>query len=167
MCSTLRAGLLKSAVMIKKLLGAASAALLLLAPAAAADMFTLEGKCELKQSSGFSNTDAVEVKFGNTVLATAKLYIDDFFDKKIINANISVENTGDKPMHCQYYVAFFDGDAKLIGCAAQGSFGDEGIKAGASTNFGSCLIPLPKGFHEKAVTYKITFYEGDNLIGKD
>ncbi|QQL43825.1 hypothetical protein [Sulfuriroseicoccus oceanibius] len=153
--------------MIKTLLATASAAILMLTSASAADVFTQEGKCELKESSGFSNSDAVEVKFGKAIKATAKLYLDDFFDKKIINANISVENTADKPMHCQYYVAFFDSDGTLIGCASQGSFSDEGIKAGASTNFGSCLIPLPKGFHEKAVTYKITFYEGETIIGKD
>jgi len=35
---------------------------------------------------------------------------------------------------------------------------DPGLAAGESTQLGSCLIPLPAGFHEKAVQYKIAFY---------
>jgi hypothetical protein len=70
-------------------------------------------------------------------------------------------------MHCRYYVAFFDKDGKLLGCAGQGTFDKKGLRAGESTQLGSCLIPLPAGLHEKAVQYKIAFYESDKEIGKE
>ena len=69
-------------------------------------------------------------------------------------------------MHCQYYVAFFDEQGTLLGCAGQGTFGAKGLAAGETTQLGSCLIPLPAGLHEKAVRYKIAFYESDKEIGK-
>ena len=58
-------------------------------------------------------------------------------------------NTSGKAMHCQYYVAFFDKAGALIGCAGQGTFDEKGLAAGESTQLGSCLIPLPAGFHER------------------
>jgi hypothetical protein len=140
-------------------------AVLALTLAGAAFGETKEGTCRLKDGKAFDE-DVFTVKVGDKVKGTCKFYIDEFFKKKIINANIQVENTTKKPLYCQYYVAFFDKDGNLIGCAAQGSFGKEGLAAGKSTSFGSCLIPLPAGFHEKVVQYKIAFYEGDKEIGK-
>ena len=107
-----------------------------------------------------------QVRVGEKIKGTCKFYIQEFFGKKIINANIEIVNTSDRAMHCQYYVAFFDEAGKLVGCAGQGTF-DKGLAAGESTQLGGCLIPLPQGFHEKAVQYKIAFYESDKEIGKD
>ena len=126
---------------------------------------TREGACQLKAGKAFDK-DVFTVTIGEKIKGTCKFYIDEFFGKKIINANIEIKNTSDKALHCQYYVAFFDKDGKLIGCAGQGTFDKEGLAAGESTQLGSCLIPLPQGFHEQAVQYKIAFYESDKEIGK-
>ncbi len=126
---------------------------------------TKEGVCQLKAGKAFDQ-DVFKVQVGTTIKGTCKFYIDEFFGKKIINANIQIMNTGSTAMHCQYYVAFLDKDGKLIGCAGQGTFNEKGLAAGESTQLGSCLISLPPGFHEKAVQYKIAFYESDKEIGK-
>jgi hypothetical protein len=122
---------------------------------------TKEGTCELKQGSALDK-DVLTVQVGDKIKGTAKFYITDFLGQKIISANIKFTNTANESMHCEYYVAFFDKDDRLVGCAHGGT----GLAAGESTMFGSCLIPLPKGFHEKVVQYKIAFYEDDKPIGK-
>ncbi|MBN2189821.1 MAG: hypothetical protein JW728_01245 [Candidatus Aureabacteria bacterium] len=124
-----------------------------------------EGDCRLKEGS-FFDKDVFTVQLGDKIKGTCKFFIDEFFGKKIINANIEITNTADKPMSCQYYVAFFDKEGNLIGCAGQGTFDEEGLAAGESTQLGSCLIPLPAGFHEKVIKYKVAFYESDKQIGK-
>jgi len=125
----------------------------------------VEGPCKLQESSGFDKK-AVEVKVGKTIKGTCKFYIDEFFGKKIINANIALHNTGKKSAHCHYYVACFDKAGKLVGCASQGTFGKDGLDAGDKTQLGSCLIPLPKGLHERVASYKIAFYESATPVGK-
>jgi hypothetical protein len=127
---------------------------------------TTEGTCQLKQRKAFDK-DAFKVQVGGKIKGTCKFSIQDIFGKKIINANVEIVNTSDKAMHCQYYVAFFDNAGALLGCAGQGTFSDKGLAAGESTQLGSCLIPLPAGFHEKAVQYKIAFYESDKEIGTE
>ena len=126
---------------------------------------TKEGSCQLKEGGAFDK-DAFTVQVGEKIKGTCKFEITEFFGKKVISANIEIANTSDKAMHCQYYVAFFDEHGTLIGCAGQGTFDAKGLAAGKSTQLGSCLIPLPAGLHEKAVQYKIAFYESDQEIGK-
>ena len=140
-------------------------ALLIHIPALVAFGETKEGTCQLKQVKGFDK-GAFKVQVGKKIKGTCTFCIQEFFGKKVINANIEIANTTDKAMHCQYYVAFFDKADKLIGCAGQGTFDEKGLAAGESTQLGSCLIPLPVGFHEKAVQYKVAFYESDKEIGK-
>jgi hypothetical protein len=126
---------------------------------------TKEGSCQLQQRKGFDQ-DAFTVQVGEKIKGTCRFCIDDFLGKKIIGACIKIDNTSDSPMHCQYYVAFFDAAGTLIGCAGQGTFGGHGLAPSESTQLGSCLIPLPAGLHEKAVQYKIAFYESDKEIGR-
>ncbi|MBI3736082.1 hypothetical protein HY256_06180 [Candidatus Sumerlaeota bacterium] len=128
-------------------------------------LFIKSGSCTLKERKNFSE-DVFKVEAGKIVKGTCSFYIDDFFDKKIINANIEVTNTAKRPMFCQYYVAFFDKDGHLIGCAGQGITGDEGLKPGQATQLGSCLIPLPPGTHEQVASYQVAFYESDVEVGK-
>lgn len=152
--------------MIKSVCAALAASMVFLSSAGLSLAENTSGKCVLQQSKGWDEK-VVKVEVGKVIKGTCKFYISDFFDKKIINANIQLQNTGDKAMHCQYYVAFFDEAGKLIGCSGQGTFSKEGLAAGESTQLGSCLIPLPSGEHEKAVSYQITFYEGEKEIGKE
>lgn len=126
---------------------------------------TKHGSCQLKQGKPFDK-DVLKVRVGEKIKGTCTFSIQEFFGKKVINANVEIVNTSDKAMHCQYYVAFFDRTGTLIGCAAQGTFDEKGLAAGETAQFGSCLIPLPAGFHEKAAQYKIAFYESDKPIGK-
>ncbi len=138
---------------------------LLQIPALVALGETKEGSCQLKPCGPFDK-DALTVQVGQKIKGTCKFSIRDFFKQKVINAGVEISNTSDRPMYCQYYVAFFDEHGTLLGCAGQGTFGDKGLAAGESTQLGSCLIPLPAGLHEKAVQYKIAFYESDQEIGK-
>ena len=140
-------------------------ALLMQIPALVALGETKEGSCQLKKGGAFDK-DVFTVQVGQKIKGTCKFYIMDFLGKKIINANVEIKNTSDEAMHCQYYVAFFDKADELLGCAGQGTFDKDGLAAGKTENFGSCLIPLPAGFHEKAVKYKIAFYESGKEIGK-
>ena len=124
-----------------------------------------QGPCKLKQGGAFDE-DVFTVKVGKQIKGTCKFYIDEFFGKKIVNANIKIENTTSMPLYCHYHVAFFDDSGNLVGCASQGTFGDDGLGPGESTHLGSCLITLPLGQHEKISSYKVAFYESKTPIGK-
>jgi hypothetical protein len=107
----------------------------------------------------------VELK-ANGVTLKAKLRIDDFFKKKIINANADVNNTNDKAKFFHYYIAFFDAEGNLVGCTGQGSFGKNGLGAGEKESLGSCLIHLDPDDIKKVKTYQAVLYVGDEEIGK-
>ena len=139
--------------------------MLLQLPALAALGESKEGSCQLTEGNAFDK-GVFTVQVGEKIKGTCKLYVMEFFRQKVINANVEIVNTSDKAMYCHFYVAFFDEHGTLIGCAGQGTFGEKGLAAGQSTQFGSCFIPLPAGLHEKAVQYKIAFYESDQEIGK-
>ena len=125
------------------------------------------GDAKLQEAGPFDDKkhQVVELEADGVTLK-AKLYIDDFFKKKIINANADVNNTNDTPKFFQYYIAFFDADGKLIGCTSQSSFGNEGLAGGEKTQLGSCLIHLDPGDIKKVKTYQAVFYVGDQEIGK-
>jgi hypothetical protein len=127
---------------------------------------TKEGTCCLQQADPFDR-DVFTVHVGEKIQGTCKFFVQEFFGRKIINANIEIANTSGKTMYCQYYVAFLNRDGQLIGCAGQGTFGPKGLPAEESTQLGGCLIPLPAGLVGKAVRYQIAFYESDKEIGTD
>jgi len=122
------------------------------------------GKVELKELDGGKGIFKLEV--GDKMKGVCKLYIADFFEKKVISANVSVKNTADVPMFYHYYVAFFDAEGKLVGCTGQGSHGDDGIEAGKDEATGSCMVTLPIGEYEKIVSYQVCFYEDTKVLGK-
>jgi hypothetical protein len=126
-----------------------------------------EGPVKLQEAGPFDDGKIVKVPFGKTVKATAKLRLDEFFDRRIINANVEVKNEAKVPMFFHYYVAFFDAKGELLGCAGQGDFGDDGLKPGEKTQLGSCLIFLPHGDAKRVASYKITWYESEKAIGAD
>ena len=126
---------------------------------------TYQGACRLRESDGFSDRNVFVVEIGQKIRGTCKFYIDEFFERRIINANIRIENTARRPMHCEYFVSFYDKKGNLVGCASQGTFSDDGLSPGEETQLGSCLISLPLGMHERVASYKIAFYESTVPIG--
>ena len=106
--------------------------------------------------------NAFKKEFGNVVKATTSWYADDFFGEETVEANITVKNTGMKPMFFHYYVAFFDKDKNLVGAIGQDP-GRRGLKPGKETFMGSCQIGLPKDKYRAIVSYKAVIYETDIL----
>ncbi|MEO0474557.1 MAG: hypothetical protein AAF085_01120 [Planctomycetota bacterium] len=126
-----------------------------------------KGEASLQEAMHFEEDKVQLVELeADGIKLKAKLRIGDFFDKKIINANADVTNTGDQAKHFQYYIAFFDADGNLIGCTDQGSFGEEGLAAGKDTQLGSCLIELDPEDIKKVKSYQAVLYVGDDQIGK-
>lgn len=124
-----------------------------------------EGDVKLKKGNYFDD-DVFSVRVGKYVDATRKFFIDDFFEKLMICANVEIKNPTNKIMHCEYYVAFFDREGNLVGCASQGTM-DDGLKAGEDTNFSSCLVFIPHSMFDKVTSYKLIFYESEVPIGKE
>jgi hypothetical protein len=122
---------------------------------------SIEGPVQLTYSDSAFARNSFKKEFGKLVKATTDWRVGDFFGEETVFAGISVKNTGPKPMYFHYYVAFFDKDKKLIGATGQGSFGDDGLKPGADTQLGSCLIHLPKDLYKQIVSYQAAIYETD------
>ena len=123
------------------------------------------GECKLQEAGPFDEGKAVKLKLGKTLKGECSWHIGEFFDKNVIFAGVTIENPTDKAMFFNYYVAFFDKDKKLIGCAEQGSFGDEGLAAKKETQLGSCLIHLPEDAIKQITSYQVVLYESDKPIG--
>ena len=134
---------------------------LLLTIPALAGTSSIEGEIKLPYSESMFNKDTFKKEFGGAVKATTNWRVGDFFGKETVFAGITVTNTTSKPMFFQYYVAFYDKDKKLVGTAGQGSFGDQGLEPGKSTQMGSCLIHLPKDRYKDIVSYQAVIYETD------
>jgi hypothetical protein len=140
-----------------------------LAPAcarAAAEAVRKSGPCTLQEAGAFEEGKHFKVTFGKALQARCGWYIDEFFGKKIIQARATVANRGEKRKYFHYYVAFFDKDGNLVGCAGQGALGDKGLEPRSEMQLGSCLIPLPPEKFQEVAAYKAVLYESDTGIGK-
>lgn len=122
---------------------------------------TIEGHIKLNYSESDFDGTVFKKEFGRVVKATCNWRAGDFLGKETVFAGITVTNTVSKPMFFQYYVAFFDKDKKLVGAAAQGTFGDKGLEPGKNIQMGSCLIHLPKDHYKDIVSYQAVIYETD------
>lgn len=122
---------------------------------------SIEGDVKLTNCDSMFSDKVFKKSFGGVVKAECRWYVGDFFGQETVFAGVTVKNSGTKPMFYDYYVVFFDKDKKLVGTAAQGSFGDEGLKPGEETQLGSCLIHLPKDKYKDIATYQAVIYETD------
>jgi len=134
------------------------------APKAAIDR--KEGPCKLQKAGAFDDAKLLKMTLGHTVKVETRWRIDEFFGKQIINANVTLKNTGSTPMFAHFYAAFLDKDGNLLGCAGQGTFGDDGLDPGKETQLGSLLIPLPPDRFKDIAAYKAVLYESPKPIGK-
>ena len=115
------------------------------------------GKIVLKE--GFSRATVVEV--GQKFKATSKLYITEFFGKKLVSAQLDIENPTKEKLSGALHVVFFDKKNNVMGCTAQ-----EGtLEPGEKTSFGSLLARIPYGDIKKIASYQIVFYEDTKEIG--
>ena len=121
----------------------------------------IQGDIKLNYSESMSDENNFKKEFGNVVKATTSWYAGDFFGEETVFAGVTVKNTGTKPMFFHYYVVFFDKEKNLVGATGQGSFGDDGLKPGAETQMGSCLIKLPKDKYKAIASYQAVIYETD------
>jgi hypothetical protein len=121
----------------------------------------IQGDIKLNYSESMFADNAFKKEFGNVVKATTSWYAGDFFGEETVFAGVTVKNTGTKPMFFHYYVVFFDKEKNLVCATGQGSFGDDGLKPGAETQMGSCLIKLPKDKYKAIASYQAVIYETD------
>lgn len=126
---------------------------------------TKEGPCSISQGWPFDR-ETFTLEFGNRLKAECRLCAFEFAGgREAISAAALLENTSDRMMYCAYYIAFFDDEKKLIGCASQSLAPPIGLPAGQNGSLGSCLVWVPEGSREKITSYKLAFYESDRAIG--
>ncbi|NQY74256.1 MAG: hypothetical protein HRT90_05775 [Candidatus Margulisbacteria bacterium] len=122
------------------------------------------GNIELQEVvTAFDEAAMVKVPFGKNLQGVSKIYIDNFFGKKIVKAIPSIKNPTSEVRYCQYYVAFFDEDGLLIGSTGQGGY----LSAGSEFQFSNCTIPLPEEEIAKITSYQVILYESAEEIGRN
>jgi len=122
---------------------------------------SIDGEIKFTYEASDIPKNAFKREFGDVVKAECNWYVGDFFGQETVFAGITVKNTGARPMYFRYYVAFFDQNKKLVGTAAQGSFGEPALKVGGKTQLGSCLVYLPKARYKDIASYQAVVYETD------
>jgi hypothetical protein len=129
------------------------------------EVFRKSGKIKLKEAKNtFDKKAFFNVKIGKKIAVEGKFGISDFFNSKVVMANANVKNTSKKDLYYAYFVAFFDKNKNLIGCASQGNMTP--LKAGKATQLGSCIIQLPESEIKKITSYQLVFIESDKKIGQ-
>ncbi len=117
------------------------------------------GKCDLKKG--------VTKKYVDKRMALEmKCKAGTFFGRTIVKANATITNKSAESLYYQYYVIFRDKKGTLVGCASQGSSGDEGLPPNDEVRFGGCLIELPAGEIRKIVSYEMILYYDNKRIGE-
>ncbi len=116
-----------------------------------------KGKVVLKE--GFSR--ATKVKVGKKFKATSQLHITEFFGKKLVSAQLDIENPTKEKLSGALHVVFFDKKNNVIGCTAQ----DGTLDPGEKTSFGSLLARIPHDDVKKIASYQVVFYEDTEEIG--
>lgn len=129
-------------------------------PATSGDVHVqvLQGKVALKE--GFDNRH--EVKLGRTLQGVAKLGIIEWFGGKAISGQLDVKNPSRKPVFLSYSLAFFDAGGVMLGCSSQ----TMDVGAGDKTAIGGALVRMPLAQLKKVASYRITYYEDHEDIGK-
>jgi hypothetical protein len=129
--------------------------------ALSAQAASIEGEITLAYS--LSNTSGIALlkEFGDVVKATCGCRVGEFFGWESVISQITVTNTGSKPMWGQCCVAFYDKDRKLVGAAAQGFTTRRGLKPRTARALGPCRIILPKDKYKDIVSYQAVINEMD------
>jgi hypothetical protein len=118
---------------------------------------TVSGDITLKETDAFAKDSFVK-EFGDTLKATTRWRVGDFFGKQTVFAGVTVKNTGTNLLAFEYCVAFYDKNRKFVGAASQSSFGD-GLKPDDDLQLGSCLIRLPNDKYKEICYYEAVLYE--------
>ena len=130
------------------------------------EVFRKSGEIKLKEAkNAFDKKAFFKVQTGKKIKVEGKFRISKFFDSKVVMATADAENTSKKDLYYAYFIAFFDKNKKLIGCASQVA-SMQPLKAGEKTQFGMCIISLPESEIKKITSYQLVFIESDKKIGQ-
>ena len=132
-------------------------AIALLQPLVPSEEFTKEAPITLQKHVFNDHKEPTVIKVGNKVTFEINAYIDDFFDKPIINANAKIRNTTPVHMRATYVITFYDATNQVVGTYATSST----VKPHDVVNFGSGLIHGKEEDFRRVTHYKLytTAYE--------
>ena len=99
-------------------------------------------------------------EFGDVVRATWNCRAGEFFGWDTVFAQVTVTNTGSKPMWGECCIAFYDMDKKLVGTAARLFTTRRGLRPGVSRTLPVCRIILPRDKYPPFLEAHIRHYVG-------
>src|SRR5207302_5990851 len=122
----------------------------LLQPVVASEEFIKEGNITL-QKHVLGDAKTPFIKIGDKVTYEINTYIDQFFDKPIINVNAKFANSTPVHMRATYLITFYDDKNKVIGTYATTWL----VKPNAHVNFGSGVIYGKEADFARVTHYKL------------
>jgi hypothetical protein len=102
----------------------------------------------------------VKITVGEKLKFETNFHRFEFGGKASFAANGTLKNTSNKKLYCALYVAFFDKDKNLMGCAARTTILDPGKDLVVAN-----VIELPADQIEKITTYQVTLYDSEKEFG--
>jgi hypothetical protein len=100
-----------------------------------AEEFTKEGKIALKEEGKAPEKEQL-IQAGEKVVFKVNAYIDDFMDRKIINANANLINLTDDTQRLLYVITFYDANKNIVGAYAANCT----LDPKQNTSYGSAII---------------------------
>jgi hypothetical protein len=122
---------------------------------------SVEGDITLPFTLSKTAASAVIKPFGDAVKATYSCYAGEFCGWETVFAQLSVTNTGSKPMWGQCCVGFYDRDRKLVGTVTQRFVARRGLLPGKSRTLPLCRTVLAKDKYRDIVSYQAVVYATD------
>lgn len=150
---------------MKVILGALAAMLLALSLRAA----SAAGDITLPFSLTDTNRTVSTRPFGDVVKATWSCRAGEFYGWETVFAQVTVTNTGSKPMWGECCLAFYDMNKNLVGTAAQMFTTRRGLRPRTSRTLSLCRIILPRDKYKEIVSCRAVLQETDTppLKGKN
>lgn len=105
----------------------------------------------IQAAKAFEAEKQVEIRQGEDVVFTIKVYQDEFLGHPIISASGIIDNTTEKKVKAIYSISFYDKDDKLIGCY-QGSWD---MEPNDDVNYGSGIIYSTPEAIKSVTNYKL------------
>lgn len=131
----------------------------LIAVALTARAESVQAEIEVPYSPLSTNRVALTKACGGTVKATWSCRAGDFYGWDALFAQLTVTNTGSRPMWGQCCLVFYDRNKRVIGSAAQAFTSRRGLKPRSARTLNSCHIILPQDSYKDIVTYEAVIYE--------
>lgn len=120
---------------------------------------SIQGTIEVPYSPLSTNRFALTKASGTEVKATWSCRAGEFYGWEALFAQLTLTNTGSRPMWGQCCLVFYDRDKRVVGSVAQAFTSRRGLKPRSARSLNPGRIILPQDRYKDIVAYEAVIFE--------